>query len=103
MSTLANRPNTALLVIDVQNDVVQDAYERDAVVGNIGRVVEKARLEQVPVIWVQHNDEDLVRGSEAWQLVPELHRDDAEVLVDKSYGDAFEDTVLEDVLSGLGV
>ena len=103
MSTLANRPHTALLVIDVQNDVVQDAYERDSVVGNIGRVVEKVRSEQVPVVWVQHNDEDLVRGSEAWRLVPELHRDDAEVLVDKSYGDAFEDTTLEEVLSGLGV
>ena len=103
MTTLANRPNTALLVIDVQNGVVDNAYERDAVVANIGRVVAQARSEKVPVVWVQHNDEGLIRDSEEWQLVPELHRDDSEVLVDKSYGDSFEATVLEDELAALGV
>ena len=103
MTTLANRPNTALLVIDVQNGVVDNAYERDAVVANIGRVVAKARSEQVPVVWVQHNDEGLIRDSEEWQLAPELHRDDNEVLVDKNYGDSFEATVLEDELAALGV
>ncbi len=103
MTTLKNRPGSALLVIDVQQGVVASAYERDAVVNNIGRVVDRARLEGVPVVWVQHHDEGLVRGSEEWQLVPELQRDDTEVLVEKSYGDSFEDTTLEDVLSGLSV
>lgn len=103
MTTLKNRPNTALLVIDVQNGVVDNAYERDAVVENIGRVVDRARQERVPVVWVQHNDEGLVRDSEEWQLVPELHRDDAEVLIHKSYGDSFEATTLEDELAARGV
>jgi nicotinamidase-related amidase len=103
MTTLENRPNTALLVIDVQNGVVGGAYERDAVVANVGSLVERARREQVPVVWVQHNDAGLARGSDDWQLVPELRRGDAEPLVEKSYGDSFEDTPLETVLSGLGV
>jgi nicotinamidase-related amidase len=103
MTTLENRPNTALLVIDVQNGVVGGAYERDAVVANVGSLVGRARREQVPVVWVQHNDAGLARGSDDWQIVPELHRDDAEPLVEKSYGDSFEDTVLEAVLAGLGV
>ena len=103
MTTLDNRPNTALLVIDVQNGVVEGAHERDAVVSNVGSLVEKARREQVPVVWVQHNDEQLERGSDNWRIVPELEPGDAEALVEKSYGDAFEDTTLEKVLSGLGV
>jgi nicotinamidase-related amidase len=103
MTTLENRPNTALMVIDVQNGVVGGAYERDAVVANVGSLVGRARREQVPVVWVQHNDAGLARGSDDWQIVPELHRDDAEPLVEKSYGDSFEDTVLEAVLAGLGV
>jgi nicotinamidase-related amidase len=103
MTTLENRPNTALLVVDVQNGVVGDAYERDAVVANVGTLVEKARQEQVPVVWVQHFDEGLPRGSEEWRIVPELVPDAAESLVEKSYGDSFEDTSLETVLSGLGV
>jgi nicotinamidase-related amidase len=103
MTTLENRPKTAILVIDVQNAVVTGAYERDAVVANISRLVDKARREKVPVVWVQHSDEQLVRGSGDWRIVPELTPGDAESLVEKNYGDSFEDTTLETVLSGLGV
>ena len=103
MTTLANRPNTALLVVDVQNGVVEGAHERDAVVANVGSLVERARHEDVPVVWVQHNDDGLVHGSDAWRIVPELVPGDAEPLIEKQYGDSFEDTTLEIVLSELGV
>ena len=103
MATLENRPNTALLVIDVQNGVVAGAHERDTVVANVGSLVDKARQAQVPVVWVQHSDDELERGSEKWRIVPELSPDEAEPLVEKHYGDAFEATNLETVLSGLGV
>jgi len=103
VTTLENRPNTALLVVDVQNCVVEGAPGRDTVVANVGSLVEKARHEQIPVVWVQHNDENIVRGSDGWRIVPELTPDEAEPLVEKSYGDSFEDTDLETVLSGLGV
>ena len=103
MSTLDNRPNTALLVVDVQTGVVAGAHERDAVVANVGSLVEKARQAGAHVVWVQHADDGLERGSDNWQIVPELTPSDAEPLVEKQYGDAFEDTTLESVLSGLGV
>jgi nicotinamidase-related amidase len=103
MTTLANRPSTALIVIDVQNGVVDAGYERGAVVANIRTLVDKARRDGVPVVWIQHSDEDLVRESAEWQIVPELAPDGAEALVEKHYGDSFEDTNLEVVLSGLGV
>jgi nicotinamidase-related amidase len=103
MSTLENRPNTALLVIDVQNGAVEGTHERDAVVANIGRLVDKARQEDVPVVWVQHSSEGLAEGTDNWRIVPELSPHDAEPLVGKSYADSFEETTLETVLSGLGV
>ena len=103
MTTLEQRPNTALLVVDVQNGVVDGAHERDAVVANIGSLAERARQERVPVVWVRHSDAHLVPDSDEWQIVPELVPDDAEPVVEKTYGDSFEDTTLETVLSGLGV
>lgn len=103
MTTLANRPNTALLVVDVQTCVVEGTPGRDAVVANVGTLVEKARQEQVPVVWVQHSDEQIIKGSDGWRIVAELAPDSAEPLVEKHYGDSFEDTSLETVLSGLGV
>ena len=103
MTTLPDRPHTALVVIDVQNGVVEAAHERDAVVANISTLVEKARGDGVPVVWVQHWGEHLPKGSDAWQYVPELSLGESEPEVHKTYGDSFEDTDLEDVLARAGV
>jgi len=103
MTTLSDRPNTALMVVDVQKGVVADAHQRDAVVANIGTLVTKARDEGVSVVWVQHSDEELEQGSEAWEYVPELARQESEPLVHKTFGDSFEDTDLEEVLAKAGV
>jgi len=103
MTSLENRPRTALLVIDMQNGVVGNAYERDRVVANISTLVEKARAEEVPVLWVQHSGDGLPRGSESWEYVAELDRLDTEPLVHKTYGDSFEATDLEERLAERGV
>jgi nicotinamidase-related amidase len=103
VTTLPDRPNTALLVIDVQNMVVANAHNRDAVIGNINTLVDRARAEDVPVVWVQHSDDNIVRDSEGWQYVPELVRRDSEPLVHKNYGDSFEGTDLEARLAERGI
>jgi nicotinamidase-related amidase len=103
MTRLPDRPNTALMVLDMQNGVVSDVHQRDEVVANIQALVDRARSEGVPVIWVQHSDEQLEKGSKAWEYVPELSRRDPEPLVHKSFADSFEDTDLEEVLARAGV
>jgi nicotinamidase-related amidase len=103
MTSLDNRPNIALVVIDVQNDVVANAHQRHDVLANINTLVDKARTEDVPVIWVQHADDGLVEGSEGWEYVPELQRLDSEPLVHKHHGDSFEATTLEAELAQRGV
>jgi nicotinamidase-related amidase len=99
MTTLSDRPHTALLVIDVQNDVVAEAHNRDGVIANISTLVDRARAEEVPVVWVQHSDEGLPEGSPGWQYVPELTPQAAEPVVHKRYGDSFDDTNLERILA----
>jgi nicotinamidase-related amidase len=103
MTSLSNRPNTALLVIDVQKGVVAGAHQRDEVIGNIGTLVDQARAQDVPVIWVQHSDSNLLEGSEEWEYVDELQRAASEPVVHKHYGDSFEDTDLETQLAARGV
>jgi len=99
MTNLPDRPNTALLVIDVQNGVMSGAHNRDSVIGNINTLVDKARAEDVPVVWVQHSSDELPLGSEVWEYIPELGREESESLVHKKYGDSFEDTDLESILA----
>jgi nicotinamidase-related amidase len=100
MTTLTERPNTALVVIDVQNDVMAGTHNRDGVVANIVTLVDKARAANVPVVWVQHSSDELPRDSEGWRYVPELKQDESEPVVHKRYADSFEDTDLESVLAG---
>ena len=99
MTTLAERPNTALLVIDVQNDVMAGAHNRGDVIANIASLVDKARAENAPVVWVQHSADGLPPGSDGWQYVAELTQQESEPVVHKRYGDAFEETDLEAVLA----
>ncbi|MFM6966158.1 MAG: cysteine hydrolase family protein [Rhodoluna sp.] len=103
MSNISGRDKVALLVIDVQNGVVADAYRRGDVIANIEQAVAKARAAEVPVIWVQHSDEELEIDSDDWQIVPELIPLNDEPKVRKTFRSSFEGTNLEEVLASLNV
>jgi nicotinamidase-related amidase len=102
MTTLG-RTKSALLVIDVQNQVVDGAFNKDAVIAQINVAVAKARAAGVPVVWVQHSDDWMAIDSEDWQIVPQLVPAEGEARVRKLYRNSFEATDLEEVLAGLGV
>ncbi|MEO6664286.1 MAG: isochorismatase family protein [Rubrivivax sp.] len=76
-------------------------WDADRVVGNVALSVEKARAGNVPVIWVQHESEELVRGSLDWQWVPRLVPAAGETLIAKRFPSSFEDTGLEAELARL--
>lgn len=103
MSKFTGRAGKALPVIDVQNDVVSDAWRRGEVIENINSLVAKARESETPVIWVQHSDPYMEIGSEAWQIVPELHPLESEPTVQKNFRSSFEETTLDQTLADLGI
>lgn len=103
MSTRTVGTKTALLVVDVQNAVVARAHRRDETIRVIADLVERARRALVPVVWIQHHDDQLAKDSRDWQIVPELSPNEDEIVVHKSYNDAFEETDLETCLDQLGV
>jgi nicotinamidase-related amidase len=102
MATIRSGEQPALLVVDVQQGVVAQAWERDRVVARVAFAVERARAAGVPVFWVQHESDELERGSEAWRWVPELQPRDGEAAIHKRFNSAFEQTELEARLAALG-
>ncbi|WP_158591635.1 isochorismatase family protein [Deinococcus cavernae] len=98
-----DRSKKGLLVVDVQNDVVHSAYQRDTVVGHIARLVDEARQQDVPVVWVQHHDDWMKKDTDAWQIVPELQPRAGEPVIQKAFGDSFAETNLEAELEKLDV
>ena len=88
----------ALLIIDVQRGLFERStpiYKADALLKNIGALVDGAHRAGAPVFYVQHSDKRaLVKGSDEWQLHPDLHPLDTDHIVHKLHGNAFEDTNL---------
>jgi len=103
MATVREGNKAVLLVVDVQAGVVKDAWDAPRIVENVSRAVERARAQGVPVIWVQHADDDLVYGSPEWQWAPELVPAEGEPLIHKGFNSSFEQTALEDELAKRGV
>ena len=95
--------NTALMVIDVQRDVVLDALDTAGVVSRINELIARARLSNVPVIWVQHSDEYLVKESEGWEFVPELQPQEGDLRFYKTEPSSFVGTGLGDELEKRGI
>ena len=102
MSTVRPGNQASLVVVDVQIGVMAEGWDGPRVVDKVARAVERARQDGVPVVWVQHEDDELARGSPAWQLAPPLVPAAGEARVCKRFASSFEDTDLEQTLARTG-
>ena len=102
MATVRTGNKGVLLIVDVQVGVMSGVWEAPRIIKNLAHAVERARAHSVPVIWVQHSDEELPYGSPAWQLVPDLVPVEGELRIHKQFNSAFEQTPLEQELARLG-
>ncbi len=102
MAVIRGGSKAVLLVVDVQVGVMRNAWDAPRIIQNIITAVEKARSQNVPVIWIQHSDRELVYNSPDWQLVPELLPAKGEIQIHKQFNSSFEQTPLEENLARLG-
>jgi nicotinamidase-related amidase len=93
---------TALLVIDVQQGMFHKTtpvYRRAELLNNINLLIDQAHAAGAPVIFIQHCDaRSLVKGTQDWQLHPDLHYGEGDTTVYKQKSNAFEDTNLHQEL-----
>ncbi|WP_394275062.1 isochorismatase family protein [Luteococcus sp.] len=99
MTTFTSRTGDALLVVDVQVDVMARCWQPHRGVETIADLVARARIAGTPVVWVRHQESGLDAASPGWQVVPELVPEPGEIVVDKRWGDSFSHTDLDDVLA----
>ncbi|WP_395706889.1 isochorismatase family protein [Casimicrobium huifangae] len=103
MATVRSGDKMALMVVDVQAGVMQECANAAQTIANVARTVERARAAQVPVIWVQHESDELKRDSDAWQWVPALVPAAGEARVYKQFNSSFEQTNTDELLEQAGV
>lgn len=101
----------ALLVIDVQREYFDGALPISHPAGhleNILRVMDQASERNIPTAVVRHHQADpnspiFRKGTEMWQLHPEVERRPRDILIDKQLPGSFTGTGLADWLEQHGI
>jgi nicotinamidase-related amidase len=102
MAVIRTGNKAVLMVVDLQVGVMRNVWDAQRIIKNISIVVEKARGQGAPVIWMQHSDDELIKDSPYWQFVPGLSPEEGEMRLDKHFNSSFEQTLLEESLARLG-
>ena len=100
--------NTALLIIDVQVAMFSSKnaklYNGDMVLANIKSILEAARKTNMPVVFIQHtDDEEFTKGLSTWEICQEISPLSSEIIVEKSNCDSFYQTKLQNALQEMGI
>lgn len=98
--------DTALVIIDVQMgmfDQDDPVHNGEQLLQILSDLIGRARRANVPVVYVQHNDRQFVKGGPAWPIHPSIAPLDGEIVVQKRTPDSFHETNLRDELKKMGV
>lgn len=93
---MSNR-NTALVVIDVQNEMVEEAHRGEDLLRSIGGLLEKARQAETPIVFMQHDDDEyepMKPGEPGWEIHESMSPRNGEPVIRKRFSDSFYETPL---------
>lgn len=93
----------ALLIIDMQNGVCYDnkpILNLDKIVAAMNKRIAEYKNQNKLVIFIQHNDDDLVANTKAWQIIPQLDTESGDFFIQKTQADSFWNTKLKKFLKG---
>jgi nicotinamidase-related amidase len=101
--------DAALMVIDVQNGLFDEgAFEPERLLKQVKSLIDHARSNGVPVIYVQHNEDpkwggSLVAGQRGHEIHASIAPQPGDTIIQKWNPSAFMDTNLQAVLEEKGI
>jgi len=103
-----NVGKTALVIIDVQEAMFlypdDKLYDEIGVMNRITSLISKARLAEVPIVYIQHtSDEEYTKGTSTWEISSLVTPQEGDLIIEKPTWDAFHQTPLHDELQKLEV
>lgn len=93
--------NKALIIIDLQrglNSFGTGLFQLPEVLNGVNQRIIEYRKHDSPIIFIQHEDEDLVFNTDNWQLFDELDARDTDFYIGKTHANAFYQTSLKELL-----
>lgn len=94
----------AILVVDVQKGLVDKAlFKKENFLNEVKNAIKEFRQHSQLVVFIQHNNNQLVEYSESWKIFKELDVRKEDPIVQKQHGNSFEKTNLKKILKEKGV
>ncbi|WP_057743118.1 cysteine hydrolase family protein [Liquorilactobacillus capillatus] len=90
-----------LMIIDMQNGVCRSSEPLANLTKVISGIKERINIyhsQNKPVIFVQHNDEDLVKNSYNWKIINDFKVSSHDILIQKVHANSFYHTDLQKIL-----
>lgn len=104
-ATVSN--TTALVIIDVQKGLFDDAYNEDReILERIQALIARAHAAGSPVVYVQHNGwagHPLEPGAPGFPIHPSIAPAEGDLVIQKTVSDSFYETTLQQELDARGV
>jgi nicotinamidase-related amidase len=93
----------ALIVIDIQEGLTKKKklFNENIFIDTVNRAVSVFHKKGMPVIFMQHNNNFLVSGTEDWNIDSRLERRKNDIIIQKHCGNSFQKTELEKILNEL--
>ena len=90
----------ALIVIDIQNGLTKrkTLFNEISFFDTVNEAIKKYHDKGYRVIYVQHNNRQLSRGTEDWEIDNRIIRNQDDRIIQKAHGNAFKNTDLESYL-----
>ncbi|HPR31879.1 MAG TPA: isochorismatase family protein [Prolixibacteraceae bacterium] len=90
----------ALIIIDIQNGLTQKKAlcNESLFFETVNRAISLYRDAGAKIIFVQHNNNQLVANTYDWEIDPRVHRRNDDCVVQKGHGNAFHLTPLRQIL-----
>lgn len=98
--------NSALIIIDLQiglESFSTGLFQLAEVLNGVNQRISEYRKQQLPIIFIQHEDADLVIHSKNWQLFDQLDARAEDFYIGKTHANSFFQTTLKELLNQLNV
>lgn len=107
INTFDCNKKAALVIIDVQVALVDELlFKGNELLKNISYLIQKARLSNIPIIYIQHTEDDnevMGKGKEGWKIHPKITPAKDDIVILKYTPDSFHETSLHEELSSKNI
>lgn len=87
---------TALLVVDIQTALIEaKTCAVETCLSVWQKVIATCRKKNIEIIYIRHNDDELLTGSYGWEIYRDIAPEAGEKIFDKHYNSAFKETKLQ--------